>query len=974
MGYRNAFLLGICLALLPQAAAAGEFSARLLCFDDSIYFSQDLRKPLEKLLSDPDSGIKLERVEERTAYYKQGSFAWPPQGGAPAVEMRGHEGDIRRQGRTPGLETSWSALIQHPMVSPELNAKLRALAADPASGGGTQGQISESDFELGSIWWPDGESAAVFLKPGKLNQQQWVRTTAVSYHVRIGSAHTVLTVFAKPRGGMGAQYDSIRERLTEYYQPTAIVNFSSIAEYAENGIISTDTLRAYWKDLGVGVVAPSGLDLKTLFSMGAAQPGDPAVICTNAQPSDDAGPQPVAKYAVREVDGIRLGFIALAEDPAAYYQEQLPFRVVSPIAAATEAVRRLRDEEKTDFIVALSRLDNDETDSVLASVPNIDLLLTADGQTRFSSKTVKMELQSWRRDRQQYPVYTAQIKTGRLSELLLEFNQSGELKEPVLVEEKNTDDYAQEDLFDNKYYRATDAYLDRFFSSSDPVLPEPRLVWPQAPQARYAYHPLEIYTIAANALREESGAEITALRILPLSGSGTGAVTRPRLTYWLHSQNDIVVAPLTGAQVSKILSQADFGALPSNSETDYDASERYAVSGVDKDRKIYGSALSSSEIYTVALPKNLYRKVSAGSPPPAPDKVKSMSLSDAVSQRLAAESGKAGYYSDALFAAYISSRTAPAPGLPAAVKSELDQLSDDSIAATQWRQWQEQSQGRLAAAIAALADDRTITKTVWRINLRELTFIFSRTYVKNPNLYADFSDARIRADSQMTMKGVMRLYAESYTTNFRNDAGIIAEYGKLRVSPVNADEVESETADRLQFVDDYMYRWKQLHGRLEGVTMGPFLSLGYDTEFTAANNTPFKKIVRGKGGMKLFDGPWLKSLYAAAVVEEDFTYSPSYSKYAWETGYEVRIPLQGKTVFSSIGTYRNFFSGANTRPTDYQYELELSGRIDSEFIGSVKVGPYFELYRAKGKLVPEAGENLKFGISVSYAFISKPLF
>jgi len=860
--------------------------------------------------------------------------------------------------------------MQYPVANSRLNEKLLGLASDVSSPSGAQAEVKEVSYDAATAAWPGGDTSEVFLLSGQLDASQWLRTTAVSYDVEMGDTRTEITVFSKPRGGFGAQYDSLRARLAEFYQPTAIVNFSGLADYAENGIVSTATVAAYWRELNVALVAPEGRDLKTVFSMDLSQ-GGPDIVCTNAEPG--GAPTAVRKYAVREIDGVRVGFISLAEDPSAYYQEQLPFKMLSPIPAASDAVKTLLEREKTDFIVLLSRLDKDETDDVVAAVGNIDLLVSVDSPAKFSRKTVKLALDSWRRDRHDAPVYSAQLKTGRLTEVLLEFNQFGDKKEPVLLEEKNTDEYSRADRFDNPYYQATDAYLERFYSVVQPALPEPRLVWPDAAPARYSYQPAELYTIAANALRERSGAELSVLRILPLSG-GTGAVSSSRLEYWLRSQNDIVVGNLPGAKIKTLLARADFSPLPVSGAYDYENNVRYAVSGVTPSGEIYGQALRDGEIYSVALPRDLFKKL-GGVPSEAK---KGLGLYENVAARLALEAEASGCMNESILDGYLVSRSsagAPVPAMLSPVlRRQLDAQPDEASMRAFWERGQLKAQERLGGAVAALSADRTVRKTVWRINLRQLSFSFSQTNVAHTGAYSSFSDARVRADSQMNVTGAMRLYAESYTDDFRNDAGIIADYGKLRVTPSSGNDVESETADRLQFVDDYMYRWRKLGGALKGVTMGPFMGLAYDTEFSAQAGTPFRKIVRVKGGWKLFDGPWLRSLYAALVHENDFTYSPDSTNYAWETGFEVLVPLKGNTNFSGLGMYRNFFSGGNPRATDYQYELELAGRVNAEFIGSLKVGPFVQYYKAKGKLVSAPADNFQFGIGLNYAFLSKPLF
>ncbi|MBO5284614.1 MAG: hypothetical protein J6B00_01925, partial [Alphaproteobacteria bacterium] len=133
------------------------------------------------------------------------------------------------------------------------------------------------------------------------------------------------------------------------------------------------------------------------------------------------------------------------------------------------------------------------------------------------------------------------------------------------------------------------------------------------------------------------------------------------------------------------------------------------------------------------------------------------------------------------------------------------------------------------------------------------------------------------------------------------------------------------------------------------------------------NNTDYRtKILRAKGGMKLYDGTYFKQLYIALVEEDDMTYNTDNMKTGAEIGYEFNYPLNPSTSFVSEGYYRHFFSYSEKEPTDFEYKLELNNRIETKLTGDLYLAPFYNYELAETRGAKSARAQSTFGISLSY--------
>ena len=257
----------------------------------------------------------------------------------------------------------------------------------------------------------------------------------------------------------------------------------------------------------------------------------------------------------------------------------------------------------------------------------------------------------------------------------------------------------------------------------------------------------------------------------------------------------------------------------------------------------------------------------------------------------------------------------------------------------------------------------------WQVELKKLAFDLTSTEVKNAQDYQGFSDARLISDSQTSVRGNWDSIADYHAEHFLWSNELTMDYGRTKIRPVDGERLTNENADKILLTTEYTQKVWQVDDFLGGFNAGPFANLGYETEFTKPDNAPGTRIVRGMVGLKMFEGKYLKSLYAALVGERDFTYRPYASKSAWETGFKLEIPVREGVIFKWDAMYRDYLTTTQKHPTDLDWEFETNARLDVEVYKNLFVAPFISYYTAKGKYISSRGENVYVGVSFSFSHI-----
>lgn len=268
----------------------------------------------------------------------------------------------------------------------------------------------------------------------------------------------------------------------------------------------------------------------------------------------------------------------------------------------------------------------------------------------------------------------------------------------------------------------------------------------------------------------------------------------------------------------------------------------------------------------------------------------------------------------------------------------------------------------LISSTAYASDDET-NFTGLRANFRRVALEMSSTSVSNAEQYENSPNTQLSADSETLFKGIFDFILEYGQPEYQWNNSVFLEYGKTRLKKADGSTSSSESADKILLTSDYARKmWKY-----EEADVGPFGSLGYQTEFTANNDAPRNKTLRGKAGIKLFNGQYLKELYIAAVEELDMTYSKNDTKSAWEVGIRTEYPLRDGVKFQLESYFRDYLIYSRYVGTDFKYEFNLTSRMDIKIHKDLSIAPYISYFEARSREATSTGSNFMIGLSFAYA-------
>ena len=274
--------------------------------------------------------------------------------------------------------------------------------------------------------------------------------------------------------------------------------------------------------------------------------------------------------------------------------------------------------------------------------------------------------------------------------------------------------------------------------------------------------------------------------------------------------------------------------------------------------------------------------------------------------------------------------------------------------------------GMLLFANLAQASEETVEnldEVKWNADFRRVALELSNTSVSNAEEYKDSPNAKLSSDSESLIKGVFDFALERETGNGIWSNKLFMEYGETRVKPADGETNTTENSDKILLTTEYNDKmWKYYEADI-----GPFASLGYQTEFTANEDAPRTKTFRGMAGIKLFDGTYIKDLYGAIVQEWDLTYSEDIKKTAYELGIKAEYPLREGVKFQLDAYYRDYIHFSRYESTDFDYEYNITARMDVALVNCTSLAPYVSYFEAKSRGAESKGSSFLVGISLAYA-------
>ena len=271
----------------------------------------------------------------------------------------------------------------------------------------------------------------------------------------------------------------------------------------------------------------------------------------------------------------------------------------------------------------------------------------------------------------------------------------------------------------------------------------------------------------------------------------------------------------------------------------------------------------------------------------------------------------------------------------------------------------------LLPSLAHAQDDSNVqSESSLVANLNRIALQYNQNSVTNKEEDAEYPGT-FTSDEQEVFTGIFDANLEYNNSALVWVNSLFMEYGRSEAKENNV-KTKSENADKILLTTDYTHKVWYLD---QGV-VGPFVNLGYQTEFTKFTADDGKKyrtkILRGKTGIKLYEGEYFKELYAAVVEEADYTYHDTNMKTAGEIGYKFEYEIRDDMKFVSDGYFRKFFIYDKYRNTDFKFEAETNNRIDVTIVGNLSFAPFVNYKIAKSRGARKRRSDTTVGLSLGY--------
>ena len=268
-----------------------------------------------------------------------------------------------------------------------------------------------------------------------------------------------------------------------------------------------------------------------------------------------------------------------------------------------------------------------------------------------------------------------------------------------------------------------------------------------------------------------------------------------------------------------------------------------------------------------------------------------------------------------------------------------------------------------AVCLPALAQAED-TPSTWQLDVREISLSYSNTTVSNSREYKNSPISAYSTDSQYNIVGKLDVFLNRNDDKSFWSNNLLLNYGKLKIKPVDQKPETSESADKIWLSTDYALKlWKWLEA-----DVGPFVKLAFQTEFTANQGSPRYKALSGREGVKLFEGEYIKEMYAAVLEEYDFTYSNKRNmKYGWEVGARAEYPLREGVKLTGSARFTDYVHYSQYVATDLKYDLELTAKMEVDLTDTLAFAPYVSYRRGQARGTDKVGSNLMIGLQLKYA-------
>lgn len=976
-------LLSTCCAVLN---AQQDTRVRVIFFSDDYNITSNMQNAFQDAVLKSGSGYTIERVEKRPTLFNGNSYILNLPKDIDENYLDTANFYYRSTGRKEVILTNSSILVQTPYFDKAIKNALLKNTQDDSP---VKNFISAESISArsGQLMLSDAMPLDILSTDIGRLKASWAPAVLINYVLEKDNDTSTVSIFEKPLGGIGAWYEAVQSIIKSGNTKPLIINTGGLQVY-EPVYLQADFLKEYWKAMNTDVLAISSKDTDVIWPLAENGQLDGVILlASNIETVSEDIKNPFTKTQIIERDGVKIGVFSLSEehslDGAPGHDIQL--KATNPFTAAQEALNKLRKEDKADFIILVSHLKDPTLNAVLQKNYGIDMVITSERTDSYTIRKRRTELTDWNKEKHYIPAYVSRNNGYNLGDVNINFEKNDRGLSPAVIEDSDPRDLYENNTFSNKFYAVNKELFSGITKQGDAILPSARQMSAYGTNSSLSYSPLEFFNMAAAIIRQEAKTEAAFIKILPFNEQFLGALTADEIKKWMGGITDepVVKVKMKGSNLKKLLKMSDFSHVFSGDIKDYSANCYLASAGVVKDGdkyKINGLNLVDDEIYSISFPSTLLQERIVL--PTLRSDISSIKDTDLklpatiieyLTKLKEGNEAAANNLFDNYRENYDLRKEENLPPQDEQTE-ELDLKMEDIGPRAVEEYFLEQNTDNYNRDIFKLMENKPDIHGAWRYNLKNLSFQFSNTDVKNAADYQNFSNSRLTSDSQTQIQGNLNFAAEYYKDRIRWNNILLLDYGRVTLRPYDEPKSSNESADKISISTEYTYKSIDIKNFLGGFLIGPFLSLGYQTEFTSPEDAPRYKALLGKGGIRLFEGKYLKDLYIALVPELDFTYPTTSTKYSWEFGIKVEQAITDNTKAIYRAMVRDFFLTKNPNDTDFSYEFEFDARLEMEVWKKFAIAPFVNYYQAKGKSRDRIGSNLYIGVSLSYSKLFKHMY
>lgn len=781
-------------------------------------------------------------------------------------------------------------------------------------------RLLKADFIPAELFYgtsPSGIRFPVIYIPSRREQKLWYAAYKLDHQLSINGENVLFTTVSEPSGLDMPTSDMVEEASQK--------NSNVLISIGAGGKIPGDfsAVLRFISDADTDIAALDAEDIYRFWQetkSGRIRPSlaDPDYLLSNAEVKNTELEKTVKKYAVRRFGKRNIAFLSLVpaspESSAKLKAAGIKLKDPKNGNFLSSLIKEIKQTHNVDLIAAVSFFQKNE-EGWLASAAGIDIVIGPKEWNYSSPVKTRIEFSSRESGGRSGPaifVYPDAKGAGRID---CEMTRNGRLE---AIESVSARDDRSLPFRQSERYAMKQSMMDSLISG-ETLLPDPRNISINGNRPSKYYYTPDFYNAAASMLRKQHKTELAVMDVHGCSSNILGDVPDSVVKTWLGPDKPLVTASLSGAFIKKLLAKKVPAANAENwNPSNYIGKEYYAISGLDKSNSVAGLGIQPNEYYTAVLPQNIAEIAGA----------------------------------DAKDIKNTGST------VHSEVIENLKKIHEGSKSRAEWEN-----------AVKDEIANTTKPRSLWRLNIKNLSLYYSNFGATGKgNGFGSVGESRLSTENQNNIRGSAAITSEYYSGPRRIDLTVKADYGKS-VYP----SYTSESVDSLIFEGEERRKWKTYNGKLGTLALGPFVSAGWDTEFTRNKGENLKKILRGKGGLQLFEGNYIKALSAGVTLEQNYTDSSSHNtRIAAETGYrfEFRIPNTALTMYSD-GSYRRFARSRNDTSSDLLDRLEINAKLSTSLYKNLSLDIFAKWLYATGKKIPGFGNSLETGFSISYKQLFK---